>query len=161
MIRHETHAATVVLVGTVGQIARFGHPTRPNLTMKNKRLWTGTNLCTYVRSGSIAEVCELFLMVPSDVYDPERSSEAPVSTYLRQCLPALDAGLAATCNHSRTTKFTNRPGTAISLTIVLPASSSFTRRSDLTSAISASVGMSASTTILCRSRPFTWMTYSR
>ena len=44
MIRHETHAATVVLVGTVGQIARFGHPTRPNLTMKNKRLWTGTSL---------------------------------------------------------------------------------------------------------------------
>ena len=44
MIRHETHAATVVLVGTVVQIALFGHPTRPDLTMKNKRLWTGTKL---------------------------------------------------------------------------------------------------------------------
>src|SRR6516165_7491185 len=44
MIRHETHAATVVLVGTVVQIALFGHPTRPDLTMKNIRLWTGTKL---------------------------------------------------------------------------------------------------------------------
>jgi hypothetical protein len=68
---------------------------------------------------------------------------------------------AATCNQSRTTKFTNRLGTTISFTIVLPVSSSFTCRSDFTSAISASAGMSASATILCRSRPFSWMTYSR
>ena len=93
--------------------------------------------------------------------DPERSSGASASKNLRQCLPALDDRLAATCNHSRTTKFTNRPETAISFTIVLSASSSFTRRSDFTSAISASAGISASPTILCRSRPFSWTTYSR
>ena len=46
--------------------------------------------------------------------DPERSSEALASTCLRQCSPEIDDTPAATCNQSRTTKFTNRPGTAIS-----------------------------------------------
>src|SRR6516165_2481537 len=63
MIRHETHAATVVLVGTVVQIALFGHPTRPDLTMKNKRLWTGTKLAIPTHRGKLP--CEQAILFVS------------------------------------------------------------------------------------------------
>jgi hypothetical protein len=76
------------------------------------------------------------------------------------CLPASNVRRCTMmhwrwrADHSRTTKFTNRPGTAISLTISLPASSSFTRRSAFIRASSVSAAISASATILCRVRPF-------
>lgn len=146
----------ITLCTCIAAIARFAAVTS---SLATGRFAGGTEPLSNVRY--VRWFGEHMLTASFTAHDPERSSEALASTCLRQCSLEVDDTPAATCSQSRTTKFTNRPGTAISFTIVLPASSSFTCRSDFTSDISASAGMSASATILCRSRPFSWMIYSR
>jgi hypothetical protein len=106
-------------------------------------------LCSLQR---LCQPCPLLLKVLSRGLP--RPIKTPPSHHYPNVRWSSDGRPAAICNQSRTTKFTNRPGTTISFTTVLSASSAFTCRSDFTSAISASADMSASATILCRSRPF-------
>jgi hypothetical protein len=91
-------------------------------------------------------------MVDARAWHRSPSSEAHSRS--QRCLHSIRFVQRRRRDHSRTTKFTNRPGMVISLTIFLPASSSFTRSSAFISASSVSVAISALAITLCRVRPF-------